>query len=163
MDGRDLTDEELYVKYSDRLVRFAATIVGPSGAEDIVIDGVTSAIRSRRWAVVDDRVGYLYRCVLNAGRMELRSAARRRRREDRVSSWRRAVRDGIPGEVLVAPEVRDAVGSLSPRQRAVVFLTYWEDLDERAVAQRLDISVGSVRQHLHRAKQKIGRQLDDIA
>ena len=63
-------------------------------------------------------------------------------------------------ELLIAPEVRDAIETLSPRQRAVVFLTYWEDLDERAVAHRLHISVGSVRQHLHRAKQKIGRQLD---
>jgi len=93
--------------------------------------------------------------------MELRSAARRRRREDRVFRRRTSTNDDFAGDFLVTPEVRSAIGALSPRQRAVVFLTYWEDLDERAVARRLDISVGSVRQHLHRAKQRIGRQLDD--
>lgn len=161
MDAQYLTDEELYDKYGDRLVRFAATIVGPSLAEDVVVDGVMSALQSRRWGTVDDRVGYLYRCVLSAGRMELRSAARRRRREDRVFRRRTSTNDDFAGDFLVTPEVRSAIGALSPRQRAVVFLTYWEDLDERAVARRLDISVGSVRQHLHRAKQRIGRQLDD--
>jgi len=29
VDAQYLTDEELYDKYGDRLVRFAATIVGP--------------------------------------------------------------------------------------------------------------------------------------
>ena len=82
-----------------------------------------SALQSRRWGTVDDRVGYLYRCVLNAGRMELRSAARRRRREDRVFRRRTSTNDDFAGDFLVTPEVRSAIGALSPRQRAVVFLT----------------------------------------
>ena len=119
MDAQYLTDEELYDKYGDRLVRFAATIVGPSLAEDVVVDGVMSALQSRRWGTVDDRVGYLYRCVLSAGRMELRSAARRRRREDRVFRRRTSTNDDFAGDFLVTPEVRSAIGALSPRQRAV--------------------------------------------
>jgi DNA-directed RNA polymerase specialized sigma24 family protein len=44
----DLNDEELYAKFSDRLIRLAATIVGPADAEDVMIDGVVAALNSRR-------------------------------------------------------------------------------------------------------------------
>ena len=162
MVADDLTDEELYAKFSDRLVRFATTIVGPTYAEDVMTDGVLAAMRSPSWGRVDDRVGYLYRCVLNAGRMHLRSSGRRRRREER--DWRSNRRDAVIEEqdLIAVPnqEVRAAVAGLSARQRAVVYLTYWEDLDERTTAARLGISVGSVRRHLHRARHNVGRQLD---
>ena len=52
------------------------------------------------------------------------------------------------GDAELRPEVREAVGALSIRQRAVVVLTYWADLAPRAVAERLGISEGSVRRHL---------------
>lgn len=154
----DLSDEELYAKFGDRLIRFAATIVGPADAEDVMIDGVMSAIGSRQWSSVDDRVGYLYRSVLNAGRMFLRSSGRRRSREQRA--WSLDPQSPLPiGTPDLAPEVRHAVAELSARQRAVVFLRYWEDLDERAIASRLGIGVGSVRRHLHRAKTNIEGRL----
>ena len=156
-----LSDEELYGKFSDRLIRFAATVVGAADAEDVMTDGVVSAMQSRQWPTVEDRVSYLYRSVLNAGRMHLRAMDRRRKREAR--SWARdgAVQRNTAMSWLPepTPEVRGAVSSLSARQRAVVYLTYWEDLDEAATARRLGIGVGSVRRHLHRARINIGRQL----
>ena len=153
------TDEELYAKYSDRLVRFASTIVGPADAEDIVIDGVVGAFGSRGWRTVEDRPSYLYRSVLNAGRMHLRAAGRRRARE--LRTWKPEVpSEVVPDGSFVAPEVHEAVALLSARQRAVVFLTYWEDLDERSTAKRLGISVGAVRRHLHRARTKLEEQLN---
>jgi RNA polymerase sigma-70 factor (ECF subfamily) len=57
-------------------------------------------------------------------------------------------------------EVWDTVASLSARQRAVVFLTYWADLDGRGVAEMLGISEGSVRRHLHLARETLRRRLD---
>lgn len=152
----ELSDEELYAKFGDRLIRFATTIVGPADAEDVMIDGVLSAMGSRQWSSVDDRAGYLYRCVLNAGRMHLRAAGRRRTREDRAWLLQRPSPIGTPE---LAPEVREAVAGLSARQRAVIFLRYWEDLDERQIAARLGIGVGSVRRHLHRAQQNVEGRL----
>lgn len=154
----ELSDEELYAKLGDRLIRFAATIVGPADAEDVMTDGVMSAMASRSWPNIDDRAGYLYRSVLNAGRMHLRSQGRRRAREERVWNLNRPIGELI-GTPNLTPEVRDAVAGLSARQRAVIFLRYWEDLDERAIARRLGIGVGSVRRHLHRAKLNIEGRL----
>lgn len=93
--------------------------------------------------------------------MHLRSRARRRLREAIASGWERLPDDpaGQAPTGLVSPEVLRAMSALSARQRAVVFLTYWEDLDERQTADRLGVSVGTVRQHLHRARRQIGRNL----
>ena len=59
------------------------------------------------------------------------------------------------------PEVLAAVARLSPRQRAVVYLTYWDDLDPMSVAEVLGISDGAVRRHLARARKSLRRLLDD--
>jgi RNA polymerase sigma factor (sigma-70 family) len=58
------------------------------------------------------------------------------------------------------PEIAAAVRGLSLRQRAVVVLTYWADLDPAAVAVRLGISEGSVRRHLARARARLREVLD---
>jgi RNA polymerase sigma-70 factor (ECF subfamily) len=104
---------------------------------------------SRGWETVTNHRGYLYRAVLNEARMAARSSARRRRREARV-----AVGAWVP-EPDLRPDVADAVARLSFRQRAVVFLTYWEGLPPGLVAERLAISEGSVRRHLARARSRL--------
>jgi RNA polymerase sigma factor (sigma-70 family) len=57
-------------------------------------------------------------------------------------------------------DVRIAVASLSVRQRAVIVLTYWADLDPCSVADWLGISEGSVRRHLARARARLREVLD---
>lgn len=150
----DTPDEELYAKHADALVRFATGLVGPADAPDVVSDAVISAMTSRRWPDVENRRAYLYRSVLNQARMHHRSTMRRRARELRAA----------PSEAMDMPEIRpdvlDAVGRLSPRQRASVFLTYWEGLTPAEVASRLGVSEGSVRRHLARARSRLRGQLD---
>jgi RNA polymerase sigma-70 factor (sigma-E family) len=55
----------------------------------------------------------------------------------------------------VGPEDRDAVWSLlqalSPRQRAVMVLRYYEDLSEAQIAETLGCSPGTVKAHASRA------------
>jgi len=55
----------------------------------------------------------------------------------------------------IEPEVAAAVARLSPQQRAVVFLTYWDDLDAATVANLLGVSEGTVRKQLGRARNKL--------
>ena len=59
----------------------------------------------------------------------------------------------------VRPEVLEAVARLSLRQRAVIVLTYWEDLEPAQVAIRLQIGEGSVRRHLARARARLREEL----
>lgn len=147
-------DEEIYAKHADALVRFATGLVGPSDAPDVVSDAVISAMTSRRWSSVENPRAYLYRSVLNQARMHHRSTMRRRAREARAST---SEPTHLPE---IRPDVLEAVARLSPRQRASVFLTYWEGLTPAEIAVRLDVSEGSVRRHLARARHRLRGLLD---
>ncbi len=150
-----MTDEEIYRKYSDDLVRFATGLVGPFDAQDVVTDACLRSFRAKDWANVQNHRAYLYRSVLNHARSHHRSTLRRRLREMKAASpaihW--------PHEVDV--DVLAAVDRLSVQQRAAVVLTYWEDLSVAEVAHRLRISEGSVKRHLARARSRLRETLDE--
>lgn len=149
-----MSSAEAYEKYAEELVRFATGLVGPDDAQDVVSEAFVNAIRSRTWNRVEHPRAYLYQVVTNEVRMRHRTTMRRRARE------RKAAIPAVTYQSEVRPEVLEAVGSLSPRQRAVVVLTYWEGLTASDVAERLGIRDGSVRRHLARARAKLREVLD---
>jgi RNA polymerase sigma factor (sigma-70 family) len=148
-------DAETYEKYADELLRFATVLVGPDAASDVLADAFVHALTSKAWPTVQNRRAYLYRCVLTEVRSSGRSFVRHRALEQRAASSE-AVSDPEP-----QIEVAAALMQLSPRQRAVVYLSYWEDLTNEGIAGFLDISVGSVHRHLARARTHLRRLLDD--
>ncbi len=56
-------------------------------------------------------------------------------------------------------EVRDAVQSLEPKQRAVVSLYFWHGYDYQAISKTLKAPVGSIKGWMHRAKQVLKGKL----
>ncbi len=148
-------DAELYREHGPALMRFATGLVGPHDAGDVVQSAVLRAFTSGGWSQVTNHRAYLYRSVMNEARSQHRSTMRRRARELRT------VHPAVGENPEIRPEVLEAVASLSPRQRAVVYLTYWEDLDEASVAARLGIGRGSVRRHLGRGREKLRTLLDE--
>ncbi len=87
--------------------------------------------------------------------MQHRSFGRRRLRETRSLS---AASVGEP--TLSDPAIWNAVKALPVRQRAVIFLAYWEDQSVAPIASTLGISPGSVKRHLTRARQSLRQALD---
>jgi len=148
-------DGEIYAKYADELVRFATGLVGSSNAQDVVSGAVVRCLGSPSWATVRNPRAYLYRSVWAEARMAHRGSARRQVREQK------AARPESAWGPEVEPEILRAVSSLSLRQRAVVVLTYWADLDPPAVAEFLGIREGSVRRHLARARARLRDVLHD--
>jgi RNA polymerase sigma factor (sigma-70 family) len=153
----DDQDAEFLEKHADELTRFATAVVGPSEAPDVVSEAFLHCVVSRRWPTLSDRRAYLYRAVLNEALANRRSLTRRRQR-DRHAILSEHVSDYAPSH-----EVLDAVRRLSVRQRAVVVLTYWQDLVPASVAALLGISEGAVRRHLARARAHLKEYLDDQA
>lgn len=155
MSVGEMTDEEIYRKYVDDLLRFAMGLVGRSDAPDVVSAAVLGAMSARSWPSVSNHRAYLYRAVLNQARNEHRDRQRRWDKELRSDS------DGRSYMPEYRPEVLAAVKRLSVRQRAVVVLNYWEDLPADDIADRLGVSEGSVRRHLARARSKLRGMLHD--
>lgn len=147
-------EAELYRAHRTELIRFATALVGPSDAADVVSDAVLSLLRSGSMRDSDRPLGLLYRAVSAKAASFHRSRFRRRARE------RRFAEPLIAHAPEVRSEVLEAVASLSVRQRACVYLTYWEDLAPRAVADRLGIREGTVKRYLARARAILKEALD---
>jgi len=148
---------ELYQRHSDELIRFATVLVGPNDAADVLSDAFVSVLSSRALSSVRNSRAYLFQAVLNAARTARRGADRRIAREARAVQLVGPASFSDPAEARQA--VPDALSRLSHRQRAVIFLTYWEDLTPRDTAERLGISEGAVRRHLARARTHLRREL----
>jgi RNA polymerase sigma factor (sigma-70 family) len=154
----DPTDAELYERLAPELIHFATTLVGPSGAEDLLATGVLNALTSPRWPAIDNKRAYLYRCLVNEAHKQRRSTSRRLERE--VRSARRTVDD--PGDRgrgagpgVLDPTILDALRQLTVRQRAVIYLTYWSDLTPKQVGTALDSSLRTVERDLTNARTRL--------
>ncbi|MGB8362447.1 MAG: sigma-70 family RNA polymerase sigma factor [Acidimicrobiia bacterium] len=151
---RMVTADEIYSEHAVELVRFATVLVGQDDANDIVSSAVLRVL-DHGLDHIDHPRAYLFRAVSNEARNFRRGAARRRLREERS-----------PVETVTFtpdpyPEVVAAVRRLSVRQKAVVYLAYWEDMTEGEIADHLGISQGSVRRHLARARNHLRRTLNE--
>jgi RNA polymerase sigma-70 factor (ECF subfamily) len=58
--------------------------------------------------------------------------------------------------------VREAVQRLPARQRDALFLRYYLDLDYRAIADVLDVEVGTVSATLHAARTSLRNALQEV-
>lgn len=70
----------------------------------------------------------------------------------RARRWRERSTEHLPERPAVDQPsdrvaLRDALATLSPRQRAVLVLRYYDDLTEAATAEALGISVGTVKSY----------------
>lgn len=148
-------DEEVYRKHADDLVRFAAGVVGPSDAQDVVIDAWLKATSTKAWPTVTNHKAYLYRTVLNTARNSYRGTLRRRLREQRAAT------SPIEYPIEADVDVLEALDRLSERQRAVTVLAYWESMTTAEISEALDISPGTVKRHLGRAKATLKKVLTD--
>jgi RNA polymerase sigma-70 factor (ECF subfamily) len=144
---------EIYRRHSDELTRYATALVGPFEAPDVVTDAVVHAFGSPAWPTVHNQRAYLYRAVLNRAHSVRRSDARRARRERAT-----AVADRVaPPESSI--DAHRALAGLSAKQRAIVYLTYWDDLTPAQIGALLDVSEGTVRKQLARAREQLRRTL----
>lgn len=137
------------------LVRFATVLVGPHDANDVVNDAVTATIARNSLATVDDVRAYWFRAVANTATDWHRSRFRRSARERRAAERSPATEPATPDDA------RRVLAALSTQQQAVVYLTYWHDWPIDRVAEVLQVSDGTVRKQLARAREHLREVLGD--
>ncbi len=153
------TDTELYRAHADELTRYATVLVGPDDAPDIVTDAVLAAFASPNWRTVEHPRAYLFRSVLNHANTLHRSTSRRRRREIVVARGSATAMSHPDSSI----DAQRALQTLSTQQRAVVYLSYWEDQTAADIAETLGISEGSVRKQLARGREQLRKVLGKVA
>ena len=158
------TLEAAYRRHADELIRYATTMVGPDEASDVVTDAMVGVFADRdmlldperELGAIDNLRAYLFRAVHHRIVDLTRSQTRRRRREEVYARrWATTTRPTDP-----SIDARAALAELSEQQRAVTFLTYWSDLTPADIAITLDVSEGSVRKQLARARARLREVLD---
>jgi DNA-directed RNA polymerase specialized sigma24 family protein len=148
---RDL--EDLYRRRYERFARVAATVAGDVEAgHDAVQEGFASLLRGRdMYRGQGPLEAWAWRAVLNAAKKA------RARRLETVADVGEVAGDGIVGDDAT---VRRWIAALPERQRLVVFLRYYADLDYRAIAAALDVEVGTVSATLSSAHSALRKQLE---
>ena len=154
--------EEYVLARGIALVRFARLLTGDEHlAEDLVQDVLTRAYAQwRRVSELDRPDLYVRRMVVNG-----HHSWRRRLANHEIAVA--AVRDSTTGRDTAAESAeRDAVWrlvrQLSPRQRTVIVLRYYEDYDDATIADLLQCSAGTVRTQAKRALDKLQRLQSDL-
>lgn len=134
--------ESLYRTRFPQFVRVARAVAGDrDSALEAVQEGFADALRhSGQWAGRGPLEGWVWRCVVNRARK-----ARRRPVFELPADEHGA--DGGHEDA----EVGARLAALPERQRLVVFLRYFADLEYREIAAALEVETGTVSATLHAA------------
>jgi len=150
--------EAIYRRRLARLQRLATAITGSREAGcDAVQDAFARAVHRRaEFRREGSLEGWLWRIVVTTARdaAERLAATRELPLED----------DTEAGSVFGAshfPEVRRVIALLPERQRLVLFLRYYADLDYEAIAVALEVSRGTVGATLNAAHASLRRLLQE--
>jgi len=151
--------ESLYRERFADFVAVAASIVGErESAREAVQDAFASIVRTRRdfrrEAPLD---AWVWRAVVNAARKKRGRYAR----EVQLRQTPTAANGSAPHDEGM--ELATLVAALPERQRLVLFLRYYADLDYRRIAQILRIEVGTVSATLHAAHASLRRALNEVS
>jgi RNA polymerase sigma-70 factor (sigma-E family) len=140
------------------MVRLATLLVDDvDSAEDVVQEAYLSLHRRRRMLRDTDKsIDYLRSAVLNLARSNLRRRFASRRRQHELEKLELTRPRGVPSAEQAAlfserqRELAAALHRLPSRQREVIVLRYYGELSDGEIARTLNISIGSVKQHMSR-------------
>lgn len=147
---------DLYELRLDAFVRTAAAIAGSREAgRDAVNDAFVTAIRRRQQYRGEGTLeAWAWRIVIREA-LKTRSRSRRERRHESDAA-------ATNGHLDPRPELRATIALLPERQRLILFLRYYADLDYQQIADTLEIRRGTVSAALHSAHQTLRRQLEEV-
>ncbi len=156
---RSLLDEieAIYRANVSQMRRVARAILGdPEHGYDAVQDGFVRAVRHRAdYRGESSLEGWVWGCVMNAVRETSRTLGKHRQPLDGSEP------SGSSGVPLHQDEiVRVALRRLSDRQRLVLFLRHYADLDYSEIAAALGIATGTVSATLHAARAALRSALE---
>ena len=150
--------EDFYVREYLGVVGLAYALSGSRwGAEDIAQEAFMAAHRDwDRIGLYDKPGAWVRRVVANLSVSALRRRATEGKALARIAFGRE---EALPDLAQGDPEFWAAIRSLPRRQAQVVALYYLEDRSVAQIAEILDVTLGTVKRHLHNGRQSLARRL----
>jgi RNA polymerase sigma factor (sigma-70 family) len=160
--GAELAEIELV--YRARLAELRRVASAITGSREVGCDAVQDAFalavyRRSQFRGEGSLEGWLWQIVVHSARDTSRRASRRllRGREAPPVERVAAIGDGDPAGV-----VHGLVAELPERQRLVLFLRYYADLDYGSIAEALEISPGTVGATLTQAREGLRALMTEV-
>jgi RNA polymerase sigma-70 factor, ECF subfamily len=150
--------EALFAEHGQAVRAYALRRIDRSTADDVVSEVFVVAFR-RLEEIPDDALPWLLATARRVIANHRRAAGRREALTAQlsvlhVSGWR----DEIGGE----PELLSALAKLRERDREVLLLVAWEDLDPALAAAALGCSSATFAVRLHRARRRLAMAMAQI-
>ena len=169
LDGDASAFDQLVRRYQDRLFTSFVHVTGcHAEAEDVVQEAFIQAyLNLKQFRGQSGFYTWLYRIAFN------RTMTRKRQTRPTVSTDQvgtaplldRATQSETPGQRLerleLADQVSTALDRMSEEHRTILVLRELEGFDYQAIAEMLQISLGTVRSRLSRARAILRQQLPD--
>jgi RNA polymerase sigma factor (sigma-70 family) len=151
--------EAIYEVRLDEFVRAAAAITGGlESGRDAVHDAFVSAIRNlSRFRSESSLDAWVWRIVVHTA-LKARRQTKQRARHDKAEANRGQANghldefDGLTATISLLPE----------RQRLILFLRYYADLDYQQIADALGLRRGTISASLHSAHATLRRHLEEV-
>jgi RNA polymerase sigma-70 factor (sigma-E family) len=156
---RELT--ELFREHYLELVRLALIMVGDLATAEDVVQDVFERLH-RRWPrlrVPESGLAYARSSVLNACRSVHRRSAVARKHAPRLSDPLQETSSDSTVSLAERSELAQALRTLPRRQREVLVLRYYLDLDAAEIATTLRIAPSAVRSNCSRGLATLARML----
>lgn len=144
--------EQFYRAEASGAVKLATLLSSPQDAHDLVQDAFVGLLRN--WERTDAPRAYLRRSIYNGAISGYRRRSSQEAKVLALTAQERSVR----------PEfdyVDDQLAKLNSRQRAVVVLRFFLQLNDREIAELTGMKVGSVGPTLSRALKQLRKGLED--
>jgi RNA polymerase sigma-70 factor, ECF subfamily len=149
--------EAIYRARYHHFLRVAILITRDQGnAHDAVQEGFAATIRSlASYRGEGPLEAWVWRAVVNAAKKQQRHSSAAALEGDGPTSRKN-------GDETEARLVRTWVAALPERQRLIVYLRYYADLDYRQIATVLDIAIGTVSATLSAAHQTLRKTIEEV-
>ena len=147
--------EKVYRNGYPRFLRLAVAMLGDvESARDAVQEAFARALRSWSDFRGGSLDGWLWRILVNVCLHEKRHV------QEPMAVLPEAETNGVVAEW---PEVRALIATLPERQRLVLFLRHYADLDYEQIAEALGVERGTVSATLHSAHKRIREAITEVA
>ncbi|MFW6124561.1 MAG: RNA polymerase sigma factor [Pirellulales bacterium] len=149
----------------------AARVGEPQAVGEVLQEVSLVAVRQKAPLEDPEKIApWLYRLAVTQSLLYRRKMGRKRKLTDRYAQRERPTeadtRHPDPLGWLVGEErrqaVRSAVGKLSDRDAEILMLKYTQDWSYKQIAEHLGLSQSAVEARLHRARQRLRRQLHEM-
>jgi len=152
----DASFQRLYEEFAKRVFRYALTLLRDQHlAEEVVQETMITVWDKASTYVGSSRVSTWIFGIARHKSYDILKKEKKGGRMDEIAS---VIDDPAPA-IERQGHVRTAIDNLPPDQREIIFLTFYENLPYKAIADLLDIPEGTVKSRMYYAKKNLAEAL----